>query len=493
MPKVSLPSAPESCKVFTPFPLAKAMATRLGDNTQFSWLEPCVGYGVFLSALKSQGVGKKRITAIDLDLEPNPADSLAKTIRGADFLSWSKTTSHRFDRIIGNPPYVAICKLPKMLRDSAIKISDLEGNNVSAKSNYWHAFFCASLGLLREGGGLCFVLPASWDYADYAAEIRGSFLNQFLRVEIHRSKKPIFNPVQDGCIVVLADGYGNVNQTFKRFEYNSGSELIRSLGQSKDSGNFSYMPERKFSPRNYETVALREILRIQLGGVTGDASYFLLTEDERIQKRLPLESVKPVLTKSKHLMESTVSKRIWDKLREADERVWLFSPSSDLVKKRAVKRYLELKPQDGGCNRNGYKITSRDPWYQTPLPQKVEGFISGMSHSGPWMCFNKMAGLYASNTLYTFAFSEKLTLEQKAAWGLSFISNYTYQQSISKRRIYASGLIKYEPGDLHSLSIVIPQKIEGAAKQYSLAIQFLLNGHALKARKIADEFLGLRR
>ena len=116
-----------------------------------------------------------------------------------------------------------------------------------------------------------------------------------------------------------------------------------------------------------------------------------------------------------------------------------------------------------------------------------------MTQSGPWLCLNQMVGLHATNTLYTFTFNKKLTFEQKAAWALSFLSRHTFQTMTSKGRNYASRLRKYEPGDLLSLPIIGPKRFKGAAKQYVLAIRSLLKGDAPKARKIADNFLGLGR
>ena len=492
MPKISIPTAPSSCKVYTPYPLACAMSSALGDMPDFSWLEPCVGYGVFLKALKAQGIRRTRITAIDLDAKASPSDKLAKVIRGTDFLAWAQTTEHRFDRIIGNPPYVAISKLPNTLRDCAAQMSDPDGNTVGAKSNYWLAFFCASLGLLREGGGLCFVLPASWDYADYATGIRDFIFNQFSNVEVFRSKRPIFDPLQDGCIVVLADGFRKANRTIKRFEYVSGKDLINSLSQPRHRQATSLMTKVSLTPQTkFKTIQLKEIIDISLGGVTGDVNFFLLTEAERIERKLPIDTLIPVVSKSKHLRASAVTKRLWDQLRASNERVWLFSPSPNQLKRKAVERYLKLSSQEGGCRRNRLKILLRDPWYQTPLPLNVDGFISGMIQAGPWISLNRMQGLNATNTIYTIKFKKRLTLDQKAAWALSFLSSYTFNVMISIGRIYASGLRKFEPGDLLKLPLIIPKKEKEANKKYVFAIERLLKDDALAARKIADRFLGI--
>src|SRR6266850_3524896 len=110
-------SPPDSCKVYTDPELARAMVRALGDVPGGKWLEPAHGKGAFLHALASFGVSKERVTAIDLDSASCDADELAVTQRGVDFLQWSTQTNSRFDRIVGNPPYVAISRLPRILQD----------------------------------------------------------------------------------------------------------------------------------------------------------------------------------------------------------------------------------------------------------------------------------------------------------------------------------------------------------------------------------------
>jgi hypothetical protein len=64
---------------------------------------------------------------------------------------------------------------------------------------HWMAFLTASLNLVRPGGCLGFVLPASWDFADYAASIRDEVFKSFERVEVYRCKRPLFDSVQEGA------------------------------------------------------------------------------------------------------------------------------------------------------------------------------------------------------------------------------------------------------------------------------------------------------
>src|SRR4051812_10124613 len=103
------------------------MVKALADGPTVEWLEPCVGEGVFISALAALGVEPDRITGLDLNSEPGGQDGLSKTSRGIDFLAWAMSTTQRFDRIVGNPPFVGLSKLDSELQKAALSVKSPKG------------------------------------------------------------------------------------------------------------------------------------------------------------------------------------------------------------------------------------------------------------------------------------------------------------------------------------------------------------------------------
>src|SRR5574338_1057326 len=122
---------PASCVVYTPRPLADAIVAALGDTSRDTWLEPCVGGGVFVEALASMGVPRRRIRALDLEPARQASDAKARTLRGREFLAWGEETRERFSRIVANPPFVALNRLPTRIRDAALRVTVPGGRNVS--------------------------------------------------------------------------------------------------------------------------------------------------------------------------------------------------------------------------------------------------------------------------------------------------------------------------------------------------------------------------
>lgn len=480
----------DSCKVYTPIPLAAGIVEALGDDADANWLEPSFGKGAFIEALSRMGVPRERVRAIDLDDGPEPIDRHAATERGTDFLSWSLNTDERFDRIIGNPPYITYSKLPAAVQDATRRVSlPSEGQRPNGSSNLWFYFLCASLSLLKTGGSMGFVLPAAWEYADYAQSLRDHLEKNFQNHFILRCKKPLFSDVQDGSVVLVAQGYNYVPKKNARIECRDTKHVLQTLARIPSIRNRSQTTQRTSSSQG--TRPISDFLHISIGAVTGHSRYFLMNESRRKELSLPIVAMRRVLTRSRQLNSPLISMHEWQTLCDADERVWLFRPPKGLLRHTAVSRYLKLDPDQGGCDRTALHVSRRPNWYSTVLPTAVHGFISGMSSVGPWISLNGIPSLCATNTLYTVTFERWLTLSDRYAVALALLSSHARETLESKCRVYPDGLKKHEPKDILSLDVLMPAQRRGVRSTYVHAAQELINGNAAKATRIADEFIAL--
>ena len=256
-----------------------------------------------------------------------------------------------------------------------------------------------------------------------------------------------------------------------------------SAGGSPDFG------KTRLTPIHSGTRLLRDVMQIRLGGVTGDAHFFLLSEDRRTKLMLPTAALRPVISKARHLIAAKITAEVWRSLKENGERIWLLDPPRQVLDHPAVDTYLELSAENGGCHRDRFKL-ARDPWYRTPLPQRVDGFVSGMSHIGPWIALKAMPRLAATNTLYVVRFSGKITTDEKAAWALSMLTSEVRQRLKAVGRVYPDGLLKLEPNDLGSLPLPVPPRIEGAADYYAEAVKALLSDSPEESARMADAWFG---
>lgn len=485
---------PDSCVVYTPADLAAVMVQSIAPTAVGqTWLDPCVGQGAFTEALSRLSIDQSLIRAVDLSLASAHQDRLARTLRGVDFLQWCSSSDERFDRIVANPPYFSLSRAETRVKTSALAV-EAHGLRLSAGGNIWLAFLLGSLKLLRPGGALCFVLPASWDYAQYASGLRKVLPTLFSEIEVHRSHRPLFPDVQEGCVVLVCRGYqphAVASGVVRRFEYADRAQLIQGITNSTrrrskeqdDDLVGTHLP-------NLATVRLRDVVDLRLGGVTGDANFFLLSEPQRLDLGLPKAALRPILSRAQHLHCGRASAAEWTMLAQKGERVWLFDPPPHIVDHPAVSEYLRLPTSAGGCKR-GFKVATRAPWYRTPLPSLVDGFMSGMSGHGPWVVFREMPRLNATNTLYTVRFRQRSTGDFRAAVAMWLLTSYVQPQLRRIGRRYADGLIKYEPGELGSIKLCLPKRVRGARGAYFAALDLLLSGERGRSRRIADDWFSV--
>lgn len=400
------------------------------------WLDPCIGPGAFVAQLRKRGISKDRIVGIDIDPEAGREDRAATTLRGIDFFEWCSSTKRRFTKIIANPPYVAISKLHPDLQKS---LRDFGGNKDSAftlSSNYWCEFLSASMQVLEDSCSLSFVLPAAWDYALYATEVRQAVLDRFRCVSVHRCLEPLFPPVREGRVVLVAKGNRKKPASAVRVDHGTSDLLVAALKRGNAKNAQSY--ERPPKAADEDLVPFSDLYNVAIGCVTGDAGYFLLTEAEREANKLSIGSVRPILSKATHLAKARVTKADWKNLLDANERVWLFNPGTRSLRSKAVRAYIEHGEKV--CNLDAYKLKHRDPWYQVKDLRKGIGFLSSMTKLGPWITFRSMRGLAATNTLYVLTAKKHMFADEHAAWALSLLSSPCRQQFNELARRYPDGL-----------------------------------------------------
>lgn len=483
-----MPLPPRECKVYTPPSLAEAMVSAIHCGRDVEWLDPCVGPGAFIEALRARKVRKDRIVALDLESAAGKFDSFARTVRGVDFFRWLPSTTARFDKIIANPPYVPIERLSRALQKPILSLNEIDSASFRLNSNYWCAFLAGSLRVLKDGGDLAFVLPAAWDYADYAGAVKQRIFDVFRSVEVHRCLKPLFETVSEGCVVLVARGYGARKGQTAYFEYSAPDELIKSLRVRKKqpiscTQNLSAQPEIE------DAVRLGEVFDIRIGCVTGDSQYFLLTEKQRLKHSLPYGAVTPILSKARHLKSAFLRSSDWNRLLTAGERVWLFKPSKRAQKTLAVQQYLELGERV--CDLKRHKLRSREHWWDVPMIEPCDGFLSGMAKAGPWISLRSMQDLSASNTLYVVRLLDRMKQQEKATWALGLLTSYCRQQVAKLGRRYPDGLVKYEPKDLHSLNLPRPRTTNNGRETLEAAVSQLVAGNSHAAIRIADRFFEL--
>ncbi|NYF51214.1 Eco57I restriction-modification methylase domain-containing protein [Tunturiibacter gelidoferens] len=463
------------------------MTRALGHQRGALWLEPSFGRGAFVDEISALGVERETVFGIDLDRRKSKSDQKCIPVRGVDFLSWSSEEPARFDRIIGNPPFIAIERLRGALRTRASEIEWRSLKPLGSNGNLWASFLIASLKVLNAGGHLSFVLPAAWGYADYAADLRHKLPSLFKEFVCHRSKQPLFDSVLDGSYVIQCFGFGLKNRINSFHTYERKEDLVRGLRP----------PVRPSAPAirtniqapSREVRRAGDLLQVRLGAVTGDAKYFLLSESRRQELRLPESCLIPVVTRARHLTAPSIRTSVWRQIRDSGDRSYLFNPQAGDLLNEAVKAYLRLPHKRGGCDRTSGWVSKRTPWYSVGLPSDFHGFMSGVSTDGPCIALNEMDRLAATNTLYVIRFNKNLkSRDAKAACSFSLLTTYSRAQLAARTRNYADGLRKLEPSDIAGITLPVRTEVHGAFDAYRSAAQLFIDGDTKLAIEMADEW-----
>ena len=473
----------------TPETLADATVKAVGPSGASSWLDPCAGSGQLVGAALRGGVSPEAMFAVDLRTQLPALDRLGvESLLGTDFVEWVQSTDRRFDRVIANPPFVRLSKLHKSLL-SPVLDARWNGIRIPATANYWVAFVVAGMKLLRRGGAMSYILPAAWEYADYAGPLRELCACSFRELDVHRVAEPMFDEVEDGSVLLVGRGFREQpTRDVTVFRHEALSALSTAVGTTSSHRNLGRM-RRHDLPLESNEVRMGEIAEIRIGAVTGDAHFFLLTEGQRLTLGLPRSAVRPILSKSDQIIKSEIDGETWDNLIEAGKRVWLLDPSGDALEDPSVRAYLHLDVENGGCHRSAAKIRNRDPWYRVPLASNFDGFVSGMSQVAPWVMLNRIPGLTISNTLYGVSFPSLRSIDEQAAWCLSMLSSISARSRAQLVREYPQGLLKLEPRDFADLVVRQPRTTKDARRLYCQAVDLITSGRRAEAQSMVDDWL----
>jgi hypothetical protein len=137
------------------------------------------------------------------------------------------------------------------------------------------------------------VLPSAWEFAQYSASIREEVQEAFGDVTVIRCRKPLFPTVQEGTVVVVARRRGETPTTFRHV---TTPDLEGTMAALREIARHQ-IPQGSVMVRRLTTAAekqmrLGDVVHIRIGAVTGDARYFLLTEQERLALGLPQAAVR---------------------------------------------------------------------------------------------------------------------------------------------------------------------------------------------------------
>ncbi|WP_165173341.1 class I SAM-dependent DNA methyltransferase [Adlercreutzia sp. ZJ242] len=472
---------------FTPASLADFISRWAVRHARDRVLEPACGEAAFLVSAGN------RFTALGLEgsclqdhlfgLEVHERSAcearkklafygLSCTVEVTDFLK--AEFKEPFDAVVGNPPYVRFQVASKDVRESMSLISERSGVAISSLSSTWAPFVVQAAMSLKEGGRLGFVLPGELLSVNYAAPVRAFLLDSFSSLQLITFGERVFPEVQEEVVILLADGYRKGSsdciqwrqcETLDDLEIGSFIDFSPVARDDRWSGLFASGSALRSLDGLIDRglfVPLESWGKVALGSVTGNNSYFALSDAEFSAWGLgDDDGIALCPPGTRHLRCLDFTEDHYDSLRKNGARVKLFCPSGESLSE-AARSYIAYG-EGRGVN-EAYKCKVRSPWWRVPLGSPPDAFITYMNAYGPNLCANS-ARVAALNSCHGFTFSHELREVGQELLPLACLNSATFFGAEIMGRAYGGGLLKVEPREaarlpVPSVSLVLKRRTE---------------------------------
>ncbi len=447
---------------------------QLGANEDIRFMDPAFGTGSFYSALLNVFPQPRISAAVGYEIDPYYGQPAAKLwrdteidVRLEDFTQLEiPRISERFNLVICNPPYVRHHHIDngekkrlkqRMMDSCGVKINGLAG------------LYCYFLGLshpwMAEGGLAGWLIPSEFMDVNYGVSVKRYLLDKVTLLHIHRFDP---NDVQFGDALVSSAIVWFRNQPPEtdhevRFTYGGTLEwpalerLVSAQTLRHDPKWTRYPVKERYEVANGPV--LGDFFKIKRGLATGNNRYFILSEQEITQRRLPMEAFKPILPSPRHLADDEIkSDRNGNPVLE--HPLFLLDPpwSEDEIRHHYPELWAYLEEGKEKGIPDSYICRHRRLWYtqenRPPAPFVCTYLGRSDKKTGRPFRFilNNSRATAANVYLMLYPSSPfKQTLQarpelSRQVW--KFLNEICPQAMLGEGRVYGGGLHKLEPKEL---------------------------------------------
>lgn len=474
---------------YTSLELARWLCEWAIRNSTDSVLEPSCGDGVFLSAATNRfaALGETSRSSIAdrlLGIELNPqeaqkakdrlqeslGESARQSVHTGDFFQWRQIErGHKFNAVVGNPPFIRYHSFPEPFRERALSIMSEVGLKPNRLTNIWVPFVVAATTTLLPGGRLALVLPAELLQVSYASQLRSFLVDRFAKIDIITCNELFFKNAEQEVVLLLADG-ARTNASSERpcrvtmTEFDTVGEVTKhppdtvlaktqpkTVHHSSEKwlkylltqNEINLMRELRQAP---EITELRSHASVDVGVVTGRNGFFVLGE-ERLSEMGISEYTIPIISRAKQLQGAWIGEDEWADLADSGDRVHLLhlEPHNGTPLNESLERYIRFGESEGV--NTGYKCSIRSPWYAIPSVWEPHGFMLRQIYDFPRIVLNR-AGATCTDTIHR--------LKCKDDPPQLITNTYTYLTGASAEiegRSYGGGMLALEPTEAERLLV----------------------------------------
>lgn len=433
--------------------------------------------------------------AIDLNKHFLNSDFMA--VRPGDFIE------RKFDAVIGNPPYVSLHMMSIEQRAAAEKAMQEDSFLLDRKASLWAYFVLHALRFLKPGGRCAWVLPSSFLYTDYAAQIKAVIKPTFSKVISISLEERLFTGVgaKERTVILLAEGYGSTSgETAQEYHVATSAELSKLIrnfefGVELRSQNTVLAHSRDSSAHLFDKLLSHESssllgdwLDVKIGIVTGANKYFIFNKSHADKWQLPYSARQSIFAKFNHATGLSLNDQDFEQLISQDLNCLLLNTEGKQETDPNVQAYLDSFPISEKEKNATFK--KRAVWHQPDDGRIPHAFLSYMSHNGPRMVLNE-ANVTSTNTIHRVYFKEGVTSPKRRLIAISLLSSLSQLSAELIGRSYGSGVLKLEPSESRKVKVLMPTNIESKQilRTYKQIDKALRMGSLERAQAIADNFI----
>lgn len=462
---------------YTPETIAEFVcewAIRQGDERI---LEPSCGDGNILAAAASRvaslGAKTPRIYGVEfLAEEAAKASARLKTakldhnvsILNEDYFTFASRKRGEgvtYDVVVGNPPFVRYQDFPEDQRNIAFALMREMGLSPSKLTNLWLPFLAVATSSLSAGGRLGMVIPAELFQVGYAAELRQFLADHFKQIDIVTFKQLVFPTIQQEVVLLLAEKRSGAVTGIRVHEVDNAADLpglssSRMMKQAVKPVDHAEEKWTKYFLEKDEILLLRTLreredvdplgkhVSVDVGVVTGNNDYFLLSEEEVAEHELHDDCV-PLVGRSLALQGTRFTSSDFNRWAELGKKCHLFLPRAPYG--TAAANFVGLGEE--AKVDEGYKCSIRKEWFRVPSVWTPDFFFLRQADSSPRIVANTTSAT-CTDTLHR---GRLLTGVNKNRLCAAFTNSLTFATSEVIGRSYGGGVMTFEPSEVEKLPL----------------------------------------
>ncbi len=473
---------------FTPAPVARFMTRWLLKPKECqNILDPATGEGIFIKSILeiSQNVS---VDAFDIDEHIlSVCEDSIKSLPGRakvrlncrDYMTgdWER----KYDGVICNPPYMRFQDYDN--RDRIIKtVKDNLRIHLSGLTNLYTLFLLKSLGELREGGRMAYIVPSEFLNANYGEHVKEYLLREkSLRYVIlfDFNSNPFDDAITTSCILLFDRGARHGSIDFVTIhaidELDAVSTKIDKGGSCR---NHTKVPFSQIEPglkwrayyqqmnshKYHNLIPLTQIGSVSRGIATGANDYFTFNRKKIDAHQIPEEALLPCITKSAHVSGLFFTKEDFAAIIRKNRRAFLLDARRS--QNGNVRDYLKLGEEQGVHNK--YLTSHRNPWYSQESRPPAPIWVGVFNRKGLRFVRNE-AGIRNLTTFHCLYLN--MFYKNKANLVFAYlITTMAREVFDDNRREYGDGLEKFEPNDLNNSKVIDLDLIDNKMEERILAI-----------------------